>query len=152
MVIYVCIKFQENTPNSFQVTEWKAELQFLCSAPCLIMLYICVKFYQNIIFKLTELTQVHGRNDYFQYLLCSKGGNYRSGLTRATVLVFCTSSHCDLHLWEISWKYLKKAFNLQSGHKYMVKMAMFNVQRAVTPKVGKPDLWSMSSAYCLMEL
>ena len=25
-----------------------AELAFLCSAPCLIMLYICVKFYENI--------------------------------------------------------------------------------------------------------
>ena len=28
-------------------------------------------------------------------------------------------------------------FNLQSGHKYIVEMAMFNVQRAITPKVGK---------------
>ena len=27
-------------------------------------------------------------------------------------------------------------FNLQSGHVYMVKMAMFNVQMAITPKVG----------------
>ena len=26
-------------------------------------------------------------------------------------------------------------FNLQSGHEYMVEMAMFNVQRAITPKV-----------------
>ena len=29
-------------------------------------------------------------------------------------------------------------FNLQSKHKYMVEMAMFNVQRAITPKLGKP--------------
>ena len=26
---------------------------------------------------------------------------------------------------------------------------MFNVQRAITPKVGKPELWFMSSAHCL---
>ena len=31
-------------------------------------------------------------------------------------------------------------FNLQSGHKYIVEMAMFNVQWAMTPKVGKPEL------------
>ena len=28
-------------------------------------------------------------------------------------------------------------FNLQSGHEYMVEMAIFNVQRAITPKVGQ---------------
>ena len=37
-------------------------------------------------------------------------------------------------------------FNLQSGHKCMVEMAMFNVQRAITPKVGKPKLRFMCSA------
>ena len=37
-------------------------------------------------------------------------------------------------------------FNLQSGHKYMVEMAMFNVQRAITPKAGKPELRFMCSA------
>ena len=36
-------------------------------------------------------------------------------------------------------------FNLQSGHRYMVKMAMFNVQRAITPNVGKPELLFMYS-------
>ena len=30
-------------------------------------------------------------------------------------------------------------FNLHSGHKYMVEMAIVNVQRAITPKVGKPE-------------
>ena len=44
------------------------QLLFLCSALCLIMLYICMKFYQNICnsFQLTELTSVHGRYGYFQ--------------------------------------------------------------------------------------
>ena len=34
----------------------------------------------------------------------------------------------------------------------MVKMAMFNVQRAVTPKIGKPELWFMCSACSIMVL
>ena len=43
-------------------------------------------------------------------------------------------------------------FNLESGHKYMVEMAMFNVQRAITPKVGKSELWFLNSAHCFMKL
>ena len=38
-------------------------------------------------------------------------------------------------------------FNL---HKYMVEMAMFNVQRAIAPKVVKPELWFMWSAHHLI--
>ena len=34
----------------------------------------------------------------------------------------------------------------------MVEMAMFNVQRAITPKVGKPELRFMCSAHCLIML
>ena len=30
-------------------------------------------------------------------------------------------------------------FNLQSGQKNIAEMAKFNVQRAITPKVGKPE-------------
>ena len=40
--------------------------------------------------------------------------------------------------------------NLQSGHKYMVEMAMFNVQMEITPKVGKQELRYMCSARCLI--
>ena len=43
-------------------------------------------------------------------------------------------------------------FNLQSGHEYMVEMAMLNVQRAITPKVGKPELRFMCSARYLIVL
>ena len=39
-----------------------------------------------------------------------------------------------------------KVFNLQSGHEYMVDTAMFNVQRAITLKVGKPELQFMCFA------
>ena len=58
------------------------ELWFLCSACCLMVLYIYEKFHNNI----------------------------------------------------------SKGFNLQSEHEYLVEMAMFNVQRAITPKVGKSEL------------
>ena len=39
-------------------------------------------------------------------------------------------------------------FDLESRHEYMVEMAIFNVQRAVTSKVGKQELRFMCSA-CL---
>ena len=34
----------------------------------------------------------------------------------------------------------------------MVEMAKFNVQRAIPPKIGKPELWFMCSAHRLMVL
>ena len=170
MVIYICIKFQENISNSFEVTEGhkyiteitifksskgiipkvgKPELPFLCSAPCLMMLYICVKFHQNIWngFQLTEQTQVHSRNGYFQYLLCSTGRNSKSRVTWVTYFVFCMLFHgpgswCYTFVRsciKISWM----VFNLQSGHEYIVQMGMFNHQRAITQKVGKPELQFM---------
>ena len=47
-------------------------------------------------------------------------------------------------------KISQTVFNLQSEHEYMVEMAMLNIQRAITPKVGKAELWLMCSAYRLM--
>ena len=41
-------------------------------------------------------------------------------------------------------------FNLQRGQVYMVEMATFNVERAITPKVGKPELQFKYSARCLI--
>ena len=49
-------------------------------------------------------------------------------------------------------KISERVFNLQNGHEYMVEMAIFNIQRAITPKVGKPKLRLMCSARCLMVL
>ena len=47
-------------------------------------------------------------------------------------------------------KTFQTVVNLQSGHEYTV--AMFNVQRAITPKVSKPELRFMCSTRHLMEL
>ena len=49
-------------------------------------------------------------------------------------------------------KMSKTVFNLQSGHKYMVEMAMFNVQREISPKVGNSELRFMSFACHIIEL
>ena len=37
-------------------------------------------------------------------------------------------------------------FNLQSGQEYMIEKALFNVQRAITPQVCKPELGFMCCA------
>ena len=74
----------------------KQELRFIYPTRCLIVLYICLKFRENILngFQLTERTRVRGRNGYVQ---CSKGINSKSRQTRITVHVCCMSSHSVLH-------------------------------------------------------
>ena len=41
-------------------------------------------------------------------------------------------------------------FNLPSGHQCIIEMAMFNVQRKITPKVAKSELRFMCSAGCFI--
>ena len=69
MILYMCERFHENISNRFQLTERtrvhggndyvqcskgnnskvsKSELWFMCSARFLMVLYICVKFRENI--------------------------------------------------------------------------------------------------------
>ena len=52
----------------------KPELRFMCSACCLMVLYICVKFGENISnsFQLKERTRVHGRNGLFNVQLTER--------------------------------------------------------------------------------
>ena len=49
-------------------------------------------------------------------------------------------------------KISRTVFNLQYEPEHMVEIAMFNVQRAITPRVGKPELRFMCSAHCLIVL
>ena len=49
-------------------------------------------------------------------------------------------------------KISQMVINLQSRHEYMVEMVMFNVQKAINPKVGKPEIWFMCSACPLIVL
>ena len=41
---------------------------------------------------------------------------------------------------------------LQNKKEYVVEMAIFNVQRAITPKVCNPELWFVRFARLLMVL
>ena len=41
---------------------------------------------------------------------------------------------------------------LQSGHEYVVEMAILNVQKAITPKVRKPELRFLCSTRQLLML
>ena len=52
------------------------------------------------------------------------------------VLVFCTSYHGDTHLHKVSKKYLKQFLSIL--HIYITEIILFHVQRAITPKEGKP--------------
>ena len=100
------------------------------------VLYICETFHENISnsFHLTERTQLHGTKGYVQRAITSKVGSWCLTFLRKFMKISQT------------------VFTLQSRHKYMVEMAMFNVQRAITPKVGKPELLFMNSACCLTNL
>ena len=117
---------------------------------CLKVLYICEKFH-NISngFQLTEWTRVHSRNGYFQYLLCSKGCNSKSRLSR---VCFLCSACCRmvLYICEKFHHNSSNGFQPTEWILYMIEMAMFNVQRAIAPKVGKPELWFMCSAHCFI--
>ena len=178
MVIYICITFQETISNSFQVTALsqiyyrnhyfqsskghnsKRRLTRVTVLVFCILSYNAFHLYKVSFrylecFKLTERTRVHSRNGYFQYLLCSKDRSSKNRLTRKRFFFLCV---CVLHI--VSWCFTIVSFNkisgtvfkLQSGHKYMVEIAMFNIQRAITPKVGKQELWFIYSArrsYCL---
>ena len=54
---------------------------------------------------------------------------------RVMVLVFCTLYHGDIPLHKISSKYLKR-FSSNRADTYIKENTIFNVQRAITPKVG----------------
>ena len=74
IVFNVCVKFQENMSSGFKVMErtrkyvntqreitpkvGKQELRFTCSAHCLMVFIVCVKFYENMSngFKVKERT------------------------------------------------------------------------------------------------
>ena len=77
----------------------KPELWFMCSAHCLTMLYICVKFHENITNCIRVMDRIHGRNGYVQ---CLEDNNSNSRQARVMVHVFCTSSHGALHFCERS--------------------------------------------------
>ena len=89
MPINIFARLQGNLWNRFQVIERahiydldhyyvqradppKAELRFLCFANCIMVIYICIKFQENILnsFQVTGWTKIYYRNHYFQNSKC----------------------------------------------------------------------------------
>ena len=61
----------DNVQRAITPKAGNSELPFLCSVNCIMVIYICIKFQENIVFKL-QGTQIYYRNHYFQSL---KGHN-----------------------------------------------------------------------------
>ena len=83
----------------------RPELLSMCFARCLMVLYIYVKFRENITndFRVMERTRVHGKNGYVQ---CSKGSNSKS---RQTQFV------CSAHYPMVLYIYMKFRENISKG-------------------------------------
>ena len=77
--------------------QYKQELWYLCSARHLMMLYISMKFHDNILngFQVIERTQNY-------HSLISKGNNSKNVYTKVLVLVFCMSFDDVLYFFEVS--------------------------------------------------
>ena len=74
------------------------------------------------------------------------------GYPELRFFLVCMLSHGALHFLRNFIIISGTVFNLQLRQGYMVEMAMFNVQRAITPKVGKPELLFMCSECSLIVL
>ena len=85
-------------------TIYRQELQFVCSARRLMMLYISIKFHENILngFQVKEWTRIY-------HCRISKGNYSNNVYTKVTVGIFCMSSDDSLCFCEVSWKYLKRS-------------------------------------------
>ena len=102
------------------------------------MFCICVKFQQTsgMVFNLQSgheyiVEMVIFNIYYVQWAATPKVGSPELRF----FFVFCTLSYGALIFVKSFIKIYGTIFNLQSGHKHMVEMAMFHVQRAITPCV-----------------
>ena len=175
-LFYISAKYHQNIPKGIRVTERtrnlfqikqrvitpkvKPELSILYATHHLVLIYISTKYHQNI----PKGIQVTERTRSFTLTLMPTGSvpkticphpsplvggghnNSKSRQTRVMIHVFCMSSHGALHLCEVSCKYHEQ----YQSYEYMVEIAMFNIQRAITPKVGQSELRFMCSAHRLM--
>ena len=117
IVRYKCMKFQQNSFNSAQLTErtrnciylrykgdnlkyiYMQELRFLCMTRRLNVLYKCMPFRLNICNGYQDKEQTR-----FCDYLCYKGGNLKSTHARVIVLVHDTLSQCALQMFDVSLK------------------------------------------------
>ena len=91
---------------------YRQEEQFLWSARHLIILYMSIKFHENI---LNGFQVIQGTQNY--HCRISKGNNSKNVLTRVTVLVLCTLSDDALYFYEVSLKCLERFLSYRADTK-----------------------------------
>ena len=90
---------------------------------------------------------MYGGNGHFQY---SKGNNSKSRKTRVTVHVFSVSSH-SVNICVKLHENMSSCFKvIRVCSIYGADTKIVNTQRAITPKVRKPELRFICSALPLM--
>ena len=134
MLVNNCMKFHEDTLNSFKVTEQTQ----ICLRNChlqsskghnsksinirVMVLAFCMlsnvgKYLYEVSWRYLErFLSYRADITISQNLLfsISKGHNSKNTQSRVTVLALCTSSHVALHLCKVSWKYLKRFLNYRA--------------------------------------
>ena len=116
------------------------------------MLYTCVKFHQNIWnhFQLTKWTRVHSRNGNFQYLRQKGCDSKFSRLPIVTFFLCSASCVMVLNTCERLHQNVLNCSQFTERTRVHCRNDYFNVQRAITPTVGKPGLQFMCFARCFI--
>ena len=100
MVVYICTKFHENILDGIKIIELtrfsyqKFQRGIIPSAHCLMVIYICTKIHENILDGIKADTIFIRKN--------SKGNNSVKNVGVVSVLVLCTLSDDDIHLYQVS--------------------------------------------------
>ena len=102
-------------------------------------------------------TRVQCWNGCFHNLICSKGNNSKH--MRAGVMFLC-SAHpiIALHLYEFSWKYLKRFLSYSADTSvwwkwpFSISFIIYYVQWAIIKEVCKPELCFLCSAHPIIVL
>ena len=148
MLINICMKFHEGTLNSFWVTHRtppyrkiyyfqfqraitpkirNRELRFLHSARRLMLLYICVKFHENISnrFWVTERTRFCDRQTTRAKTICLPtlrcGGGGGLDILSSNALLMCCTDFTYLMTENMSWNKLQNISWLSSSSIQMLK-------------------------------
>ena len=137
--------FQCSKGHNFKSRLSRSTTRVFCAWPQdALHLYEVLSKYLERFLTYRAVTNKWYRWPFSIFLSCSKV--YKSRLTLGSAYPLMV-----LYIFEKFYEKSQMVFNLQGGHKYMVEMAMFNIQRAITPKIGKLELRFMTSARCLIK-
>ena len=122
---------------------YRQELLFLCSARHLMVLYISMKFHENILncFQVIEGTK--------KFQLSNIKGRITPKMYRQELRFLCSARY--LMMLYISMKFHKKILNsFQLVERTQITIVEF--QRGITPKMYRQEIWFLCSATRLMML